>query len=138
MGWWTQIGRAGKPFADWLIRSSERSNQIQKQKGRGESKRDRASLNLDPLTDNYLPMKTPAGEAAARQHPPVANQGKPETRAKWCKNGNISGLMPAPRQNTFAPKKAGITTPQRDGAAWGKREGFPVAKAESNSLTGYY
>lgn len=105
MGWWTQIGRAGKPFADWLIRSSERSNQIQKQKGRGESKRDRASLNLDPLTDNYLPMKTLAGEAAARQHPPVANQGKPETRAKWYKNGNISGLMPALRQNTSRQRR---------------------------------
>lgn len=105
MGWWTQIGRAGKPFADWLIRSSERSNQIQKQKGRGESKRDRASLNLDPLTDNYLPMKTPAGEAAARQHPPVANQGKTETRAKWCKKGNISGLMPTPRQNTSRQRR---------------------------------
>lgn len=104
MGWWTQIGRAGKPFADWLIRSSERSNQIQKQKGQ-KNRTDRASLNLDPLTDNYLPMKTPAGEAAARQHPPVANQGKTEMGAKWSKNGNISGLMPAPRQNTSRQRR---------------------------------
>lgn len=67
-------GRAGKPFADWLIRSSGRSNQIQKQKGRGESKRTeqtaQASTSTLP-TDNYVPYENPGrrscGTAAPHQ-----------------------------------------------------------------------